>query len=230
MIMINTAAALESGTKLIRFPDVNNNYEAMFYLEDGKSLTVQTDGGEFMTRPCRYIDSHHFYFGNSCFHIDQFAELNHRNCNVCLPPQQTTDLSFYQKTFADRSLTDENGKIIPYRALVGFEPDRYRTPRVALLICPDAAPDRQVCLRSLSEENGVTQVSHDFCSIEKALRRVLPTLPLSQYEQKLVCDIFDEQLQRQAHKPLDAQISNAAARQGGGVESTPVMDHRDQVR
>lgn len=212
MIMIDMNAVAEAGIKLIRFPDVKNNYEPMFYLEDGKNLTVQMDGGELITNPCKQVGSHHFYFGNNCFHIDQFAELNHRNCNTCLPPQQPTDLSLYRKTYADRTLKDEDGKLIPYRALVGFDVDRYGTPGTALLLCPQAAADRQVCVRRLYEENGTTKASNDFYSMAQALRRVLPKLPMSRYEQKLVCDILDEQLQRQPHKPLSEQITGAQQR------------------
>lgn len=224
MIMLDMNAVTEAGIKLIRFPDVKNNYETMFYLEDGKNLTVRMDSGEIITKPCKQVGSHHFYFGTNCYHIDQFAEMNHRNCNTCLPPQQPTDLSLYRKLYADRSLKGEDGKLIPYRALLGFDMDRFGTPATALLLCPEAEADRRVCVRRTYEEAGTTKVSSTFYSMEDALRRVLPKLPMSRYEQKLVCDILDEQLQRQAHKPLTEQISGAQQRK------TPVQSGAEHTQ
>ena len=218
MLMLDPAAIKDSGLKLIEFRDVTKNYQPMFYLEDGKDLTVRTGVGEYVTLPCRYIDSHHFYFGSECFHIDQFAELNQRNGNVCEPPAPITDLSLFVKQYMDRSLLGEDGKPIPYRALVGFDPDYYG-PTVALGICPEASADRQVCLRTRSEVQGKVFVDYRFASFAGAMNDFLPQLPLSRYEQKLVAAVFEAQARQMERKSLAQQISGAESRRGNGHNS-----------
>lgn len=208
MIMIDRSAVKEHGRKLIVFPDVDHHYRPMFYLEDGKTLTVRTNSGSYVSRPCTYINAHHFYFGNACFHIDEFAELNQRNGNVCLPPDCPTDLFLFTKFYADRSLQTEDGKKIPYYALLGFDPDCYGHPNILLGICPQASSDRQVCLWKKGELN----ITKEFSSIEDAPARFLSQLSLDNYESKLVRSVWDSLLQEKQHTPLSEQISHAQPR------------------
>lgn len=219
MIMIDRSAVKEHGRKLIVFPDVDHDYRPMFYLEDGKTLTVRTNSGSYVSRPCTYIDAHHFYYGNACFHIDEFAELNQRNGNTCLPPDCPTDLFLFTKFYADRSLQTEDGKKVPYYALLGFDPDCYGSPGTLLGICPQAANDRQVCFWKKDGEN----ITKEFSSIEDAPDRFLSRLPLDRYESKLVRSVLDSPLQAQLHAPLSAQISHAKQRK------TPAEPARIQV-
>jgi len=91
MILIDKDIAREQGKNFIPFPDADNNYEPMFYVEDGKELTLRLYDGEEITRKCTYIDSHHFYFGSNCYHIDQFAELCALNRNTAFSKEQITE-------------------------------------------------------------------------------------------------------------------------------------------
>lgn len=189
MILIDRAAAEECGKKLIMFPDAKT-YQPMFYLEDGKNLAFQFSDGDKITKPCKHLGSHHFMFGTSTFHIHQFAELHERNGNTYEPLEQITDLSLFRKFYADRSLKGEDGKIIPYRSLVGFHPDNYNDPRTVLSICPEAEPDRQVCVwNKIGDVDPVIQ--YDFYSIPEAWTTVLPILPVTRHELNLVSAVFE---------------------------------------
>ena len=64
--------------KHIRF--IDSEYDLLFTVPDGGSVTLKfthptLSGNRDKTMPCRYIDECHFYFGNECFHICQFAEI-----------------------------------------------------------------------------------------------------------------------------------------------------------
>lgn len=201
MIMIDRAEIEAQGKKLIPFPDVTKNYQPMFWLEDSKYLEVTLNDGEKLARPCTYLGTHHFNFGNICYHIDQFAEVNHANGNTCRPMEQVTDLSMFRKLYADRELEGENGKLIPYRAILGWDSDGVGHARMQLAICPEAQPDRQVVFYKL--ESG----KKEFYSIPDAWSNLLPQLPMTKHELDLISAVFEEnnrQVEHISQKEWDA--------------------------
>lgn len=223
MILIDNEVAAQN--KLIAFPDVKNDYQPMFYVRDGEDLSVRLHDGEVLTRSCKYLDPYHFNFGTNTYHKDQFAELNARNGNTCEPVTQISDLSLFRRFFADRELKGEDGKPVPYRALVGFEPDRFRDPSKILAVCPEADTDRQVCLYTRVEESGfVKAIEKEFCSIHDAMSSsFLLSLPMNRHETKLVSAVLEEAqrqakrgMQKRKSKTLDQQIAGAKQRTDAG--------------
>lgn len=68
------------GKKKIRF--IDSRYNTLFEVEDGEEveLIFKDDIRTVRTvRKCRYIDETHFYFGDNCYHIRQFAEIMEGN-------------------------------------------------------------------------------------------------------------------------------------------------------
>lgn len=61
----------------IRF--ITPNYENLFEVEDGQEVKLTHSDGTEIVKPCKYIDDYHFYFGNTCYHICEFAEKVYRN-------------------------------------------------------------------------------------------------------------------------------------------------------
>lgn len=82
--------------KFIRFVNADYPVETQFYLEDGKDLEVFLNDGQMVKGPCKYIDSHHFEFQGSTWHISQFAEFNQKNGNHCRPVEYITELDLFQ--------------------------------------------------------------------------------------------------------------------------------------
>ena len=58
--------------KDIRF--IDSNYNELFRIKDGESITVTFPDGHTENRACRYIDDYHTYIGGNCFHICEWAE------------------------------------------------------------------------------------------------------------------------------------------------------------
>jgi len=193
MILIDKDIAREQGKNFIPFPDADNNYEPMFYVEDGKELTLRLYDGEEITRKCTYIDSHHFYFGSNCYHIDQFAELCALNRNTAFSKEQITDLSVFHKQYINRELKDKDGNCIPYRGLIGWDKDRYGHPRMILSICPEADSAQQVALSQIVETNPVDKAFvRELSSIPHVWSIILPRLKLTDHEFNLVSAVFEE--------------------------------------
>lgn len=189
MYGIDSLAVSESSKRLINIRDANRDYQTAFWLEDGKSLTVIRPDGSRVTETCKYIEPYHFYFGTTCYHIDQFAELVSRNNMRLEPEEYVTDLSLYNKYYMDRTLHDSAGKLIPYRSLIMKELPSRDTQVIG--ICPDAQIGRQVAFwdgtKDLAKESGTT-----FYSIAQAKEELLPSLELTIHEQKVLLAIFDE--------------------------------------
>jgi len=227
MILIDYDALQSLDKKYIRFPNLDENYRPMFLLESGKNLIFH-DSHYHDTKSvkCSWIGTHHFNYGLNPFHIDQFAELMKRNGHTYEPESFVTDLSVYQRFFADHNLRDDNGKRIPYRILVGKgEPDYFSgKPPFMLAFCPEAEKDRQMAVIHASREDH----SIRFCScrdIEQDLADFygaisFPALQpdpnycnvkLEGYEQRFVTAVMEAH-QRERAPGLDAQISAAKAR------------------
>ena len=61
-----------SNEKQIRI--IGSGYKDLFKINDGDSLKLIDYNNIERIEVCKYIDEYHFYFGNSLFHIHQFAE------------------------------------------------------------------------------------------------------------------------------------------------------------
>ena len=143
--------ALESGDKkYIRFLDPNT-YQDMFLLEDGKKLLFH-DSYDHTDKAvtCKYIDPYHFYFRSSVFHIDQFAEVMHRNGHTYDPLNYVTDFTPYHAIIADRSLKDADDNFIRYHVLAVQGKDPFHSAGIAF--CPEAAENRQIYVYNRGNE------------------------------------------------------------------------------
>lgn len=189
MIAIDPHYVEQSGKRLINIRDGSRKYETAFWIEDGKQLTVVTPEGRSVTSKCSYIDPYHFNFGSTCYHIDQFADKIYRSMLRCFPEEYVTDLSLYKKQYFDRDLKDSNGKIIPYRAIIGLDYSfRQPSPKKVIGICPEAAYDRQVAFSEYVNNGSKTT----FCSIPEALTNLVPSLELPAHERKLLSAVLEE--------------------------------------
>lgn len=122
--------------------------------------------------------------------------MNQRNGNTCRPLEQITDLGVFRKHYADRDLKGADGKLIPYRAILGWDPDHYGQPKTLLCICPEAAPDRQVAYVHTAVGDKT------FYSVPEAWSTLLPiALPETRHELFLISAIFEE------NNPLVEHIS-----------------------
>lgn len=148
MICIDHYALSLSNTKYILFPNIEENYAPMFLLADGQNLCFQNSlSNETSLLKCSYLDDYHFTIGSTCFHRDQFAEIMYQNKHVYEPETYVTDLNVYQKFFADRKILDEQGRPVPYYALVGKgEQNYYGRPAYLFALCPAAERDRRIAL------------------------------------------------------------------------------------
>ena len=188
MITMDFDSIAESDRHFINIRDVTRNYTTSFWLENGKDLTIHYPDGTSISRKCSYLDMYHFNFGFNCYHIDQFAEVIAQNKAVCSPSEYVTDLSVYRKFYADREFKDADGKPIPYRSIIGINPDIYNDPKMLIAVCPEALYDRQVAFREL-QDDGIPQTT--FYSIAEARSKLLPKLNLPIHEQKLLYAVFD---------------------------------------
>ena len=59
--------------KQIRF--IDSNYNELFRVKDGESITVTFKDGSISDRECKYIDDYHTKIGYNVYHICEFAEL-----------------------------------------------------------------------------------------------------------------------------------------------------------
>ena len=80
---------IESAKKGIRF--ITSGYRTLFTIPDGGKVTLEIPGQELKTHICRYIDQTHFEFGDSLYHICEFAERVER-CNGSVHPTEGADL------------------------------------------------------------------------------------------------------------------------------------------
>lgn len=192
----------ESGKKFIPFRDASKNYTTSFWLEDGKTATVIRHDGQRNTQTCKYIDDYHFYFGSNCFHVVQFAEFLQRNGLRCEPESYITDLQLYEKKYLDRELKDVDGIRIPYRAILSVEKDIKHEKIVA--ICPQTRIDRMVAVSDWSY--GCVPVTN-YCSVDDALSKVIPSLDIPRQHQELLNAVFYEvgkQIPRISQQEYDA--------------------------
>ena len=58
--------------KKIRF--ITSNYKDLFEINDGDEVITEFSDGFVDRTVCKYIDETHFYYGDICHHICQFAE------------------------------------------------------------------------------------------------------------------------------------------------------------
>ncbi len=149
--MLKASAIKEN--RLIRF--ITEDYKDLFYLPDGAKLTLTYPDSSTITKPCKYIGSHHFYFGTNCYHIAEFAELMARNHVQLQPHTFVTTPEYFEKKYPDRALKDEAGRLIPYREFYTLEDrqDPYRLPMLSIAWCPVAAPEREYSLMFKAQNN-----------------------------------------------------------------------------
>lgn len=53
---------------------ITPHYKELFRIPDGENLVLTRLDGNTVTKPCHWIDSYHFAFGNNTYHICEFAE------------------------------------------------------------------------------------------------------------------------------------------------------------
>ena len=150
MLSLNYDALENGDKKYIRFLDPNT-YQDMFLLEDGKKLLFH-DSYDHTDKAvtCKYIDPYHFYFGSNVFHIDQFAEVMHRNGHTYDPLNYVTDFTPYHAIIADRSLKDADDNFIRYHVLAVQGKDPFHSAGIAF--CPEAAENRQIYVYNRGNE------------------------------------------------------------------------------
>lgn len=69
--------------KEIRF--IDSNYNELFRIPNGGSITINYPDGHRENRTCEYIDDYHTKIGSSIFHICQFAEIMDQNNQTYTP-------------------------------------------------------------------------------------------------------------------------------------------------
>ena len=80
-------------------PFITPEYEDLFSLKDGESLTLRYMDGSVKSAPCHACSSdEHFYFGHEMYHIRQFAEINRANGIICAPtvPHPENKSGYYE--------------------------------------------------------------------------------------------------------------------------------------
>ena len=93
-----------SDKKEIRF--IDSNYNELFRIKDGESITVKFSDGSMSDRKCTYIDDYHTKIGYDVFHICEFAELMERGGSTYRPKgmpeydkQTMIDLNFVKQNY-----------------------------------------------------------------------------------------------------------------------------------
>lgn len=127
----------------VRF--VTTQYEKKFTVPDGEKIRVTTPDGEKLDRTVRFIDDYHLEihekWGENCYHICEFAELNDAAGNVVVPLRSSLPEKCY-------SVSETTGKWI---MLVKGEPG-YREAGP----CPEGMTDREAA-DAANKELGVTK-------------------------------------------------------------------------
>ena len=109
--------------KEIRF--IDSQYNELFRIKDGESITVNFSDGTSVDRKCKYIDDYHTEIGTNVFHICEFAEVMERNGGTYRPKgmpeydkQTMMDLNFveqnYDKIDVDKFFKTTNGVMEMY--------------------------------------------------------------------------------------------------------------------
>lgn len=196
--------------RMIRFPDSETSQD-LFVLADGAKLLFHDSHlNEDKAVRCSYIDPTHFSFGNSIFHIHQFAEVMLGNGHSYEPLNFVTDLSVYEKKYFDRDLLDADGKRIPYAVLVGSERGAYHDVTKGIAFCPQAPEERQVCVFAFPADGSRYQ---RFCSADALLHEIHANgnvaldagngfIPLAPYEKSLLIATVNEHCREMPHLTL----------------------------
>lgn len=177
---------------LIRFPHANDPID-LFFLESGNDIIIHDSYDHKHHRvTCTGIpgEHSHFYDGNGhCYHINEFSERMKKNGHSYEPAEPIEDLKLFAPKYLDREPADGNNKAIPYRMIwcnntsylysnSWFDRKMPEPDRLAICICPDAAPDRKACL--------VDGSSHkEFLSLND-LRSRLDHISMEPYERRQV--------------------------------------------
>lgn len=69
--------------KEMRF--IDSDYNELFRMKDGESITIIFKDGSMSDRKCTYIDDYHTKIGYNVFHICEFAELMERGGSTYRP-------------------------------------------------------------------------------------------------------------------------------------------------
>ena len=78
--------------KMIRF--IDSSYNDLFTVPDGGTVFLMYSDGEKAERTCKFIDPTHFYAGNHCWHICEFAERMEQNKVRYAPFPMPDNMSF----------------------------------------------------------------------------------------------------------------------------------------
>lgn len=101
--------------KEIRF--IDSRYNELFRIPDGGKIEITSKDGSKETRTCKYIDNYHFYLGNNCLHICQFAEIMEHNGSTYRPQDvhsytlEKIEQSEFDFMFAPEDKTENRGCI-----------------------------------------------------------------------------------------------------------------------
>lgn len=93
--------------KEIRF--IDSNYNELFRIKDGESITVKFSDGSMSDRKCTYIDDYHTKIGHNVFHICEFAELMERGSSTYRPKGMP---EYDKQTMMDLNFADKNYEAI----------------------------------------------------------------------------------------------------------------------
>lgn len=78
--------------KMIRF--IDSNYNDLFSIPDGGTIFLMYSDGEKAEKTCKYIDPTHFYVGNHCWHMCEFAERMEQNQTRYAPFSMPDNMPF----------------------------------------------------------------------------------------------------------------------------------------
>ena len=193
-------------------------YETLFYLPDGGTLAITRSDGKTSECKCTYIDPYHFYCGNECLHIDQFADFMQRAGNTVAQRDFLTDPLLFSKKYMDRDLKDAAGNLIPYRCVISTDTDYHDTFSVS--VC-----DRAASGKAFSVHNPEDAKIHFFPCLETTLQYMQEqSIPVSDYDKAAlmhyarenVPEFIFEQKTEGLDFSLSDRIAAASARAGKG--------------
>jgi len=102
-----------SANKEIRF--ITPDYDELFRIPDGGSITVTRANGEEYVGICKYLDETHLAVNGECYHICQFAEIQERNGAV-VKPETEPEINRCYRIMLRNTVGDKVFKL-------GFNPD-----------------------------------------------------------------------------------------------------------
>lgn len=127
--------------KRIRF--IDSSYNFLFSVPDGANITITYEGGEKITRPCKFLDEYHTKIGSSILHICEFAEKMERIGAKYAPTEPARELPK-----VCHSVLPSSGELIILRR---GEPGYYAVT--------DSGTDRERNQKTADRNNGDRQIT-----------------------------------------------------------------------